>query len=106
LAAKLLDAGQVGPRPSEGFLDSLHARHEQMAIRAADDVVAEARRIGVTAHAIVRRGDLTSEAGAALREVAPEAVVVERRRTSLKYAPLHAAIEDLGRELNFDVLEI
>ena len=105
LASKLLDTGQIGPRPSEGFVESLHVRHEQLAVRAADEVVAQARGNGVTAHAIVRRGDLASEAGAALREVGPETVVVERRRTSLKYAPLHAALEDLGRELNFEVLE-
>ena len=28
IASKLLDTGQVGSRPSDGFLDSLHARHE------------------------------------------------------------------------------
>ena len=105
IASKLLDTGQVGSRPSEGFLDSLHARHEQLAVQAADEGVAQARNAGVTASGMLRRGDFTNETRKAVREILPDAVVIERQRKALKYSPLHAALEDLGARLGFEIVE-
>ena len=106
VAEQFADSGQIGTRPSEGFLNSLYRRHEQMALEQADDIVAEAKRAGVDVRSQVRRGDYAKETAAAISGEKPGVVVIEKRRRSLlRFATEDAFIDELRAKVGFRLVE-
>ena len=106
VAEQFAESGQIGSRPSEGFLDSLYARHELLALEQAEDVVTEARRQGIGAVSDIRRGDYAAETAAAITEQRPEVVVIEKRKRSLlRFATEDAFIDELRTDVGFALIE-
>lgn len=107
VAAQFAERGQIGPRPSEGFLSSLYERHEELALQQADEIVRDAREAGVSVEAAVRRGDYASETADAIRQLQPVTVVIEKRRRSLlRFATGDEFIRGLQRTAGFDLVEV
>ncbi len=107
VAAQFTESGQIGPRPSEGFLSSLYKRHEQLALDQAEEIVREAQGEGLSVRPVVRRGDYATETAQVLREEHPEAVVIEKRRRSLlRFATGDAFIDGLQKEEGFRLIEV
>lgn len=106
VAEQFAESGQIGARPSEGFLNSLYQRHEQLALEQAEEVAAEARRQGLGAVSDVRRGDYATETATAITEQRPEVVVIEKRKRSLlRFATEDAFIDELRTEVGFTLIE-
>jgi hypothetical protein len=106
VASQFMDAGQIGARPSDGFLESLYHRHEELAMLRADEVVAEAADRAVAAEIVVRRGDYAREVAAAIDALRPSAVVVERKRSLVRFATGDAFLAKLERDVGFDLVEV
>ncbi|MFP6627063.1 MAG: hypothetical protein VCA74_08435 [Deltaproteobacteria bacterium] len=107
VAEQFADSGQIGTRPSEGFLDSLYKRHEQLALDQAQDILSEAQRQGVTVSSEVRRGDYAQQTAEALSTQRPAVVVMEKRRRSLlRFATEDAFIDKLKAEVGFRLIEV
>lgn len=107
VASQFLESGSIGPRPSQGFLDSLSKRHEQLALQAADEVVREAREKGVPARSVVRRGDYDKETAEVAHLEHPSTVVVEKRRRSmLRFVVGDTLIDELAKKLDFRLIEV
>ena len=83
VASRFTERGQIGPRPSDSFLDSLYERQEQLALQQVDEIISEARDADVRVEAAVRRGAYAKETLDAIRKLKPETVIIERRRGSL-----------------------
>jgi hypothetical protein len=106
VASQFMDSGQIGARPSDGFLESLYQRHEQLAMLRADEVVAEAADGGVAAEIVVRRGDYAREVAAAIGALRPSVVVVERKPSLVRFATGEAFLGKLERDVGFDLVEV
>ncbi len=107
VAEQFADSGQIGTRPSEGFLDSLYKRHEQLALDQAQDILSAAQRQGVTVSSEVRHGDYAQQTAEALSTQRPAVVVMEKRRRSLlRFATEDAFIDKLKAEVGFRLIEV
>ncbi|MFT4571681.1 MAG: hypothetical protein ACI8TX_000242 [Hyphomicrobiaceae bacterium] len=107
VASRFSDCGQIGSRPSEGFLKTLGTRLEQLIAVQVEEISAEAERIGLNASGQVRRGDYTTETTTALREIQPDVVVLERRRRALlRSATSDSFLDALQQELRFRLIEV
>jgi nucleotide-binding universal stress UspA family protein len=107
VAAGFTERGQIGPRPSDSFLDSLYERQEQLALQQVDEIISEAREADVRVEAAVRRGAYAKETLDAIRKLKPETVVIERRRGSLlRFASGDRYIRRLQQSEGFDLVEV
>ncbi len=107
VASHFSDAGQIGPRPSTGFLGTLGRRLVEVLAVQVDEISAEASRRGIETSAEVRRGDYARETTTALKSLQPDVVVLERRRRALlRFSSEDAFLDGLQRELRFRLVEV
>jgi len=107
VAAQFTESGHIGPRPSEGFLNSLYERHEQLALEQAREISNEAESSGVRVRTIVRRGDYPSQTASVVEKERPQAVVIEKRRRSLlRFTAGDRFMTGLQRKLGFRLIEV
>jgi hypothetical protein len=107
VATQFAESGDIGRRPSEGFLSSPYERHEELALWQADEIIQDGREAGVAVEAAVRRGDYARETADAIRRIRPATVVIEKKRRSLlRSATGDEFIHRLRHTEGFNLVEV